>query len=422
MHAHRWLLRLGFGALGTAFSSAPAQSPVAPPIRPLGPVVSRTAVDLPDVQAVRVLSDGRVLVNSASSHRLLLFDAALATSRTVAAPPENTVLVAGRGDSSLLIRAASTIDVIDAAGAVVRSIAIQSRGIGAGDFVTPAMHVTADRQGRLLHIPPPPVFLSFVPREFVGDTIVGGPEIVPLLRYDPSTNRTDTVASIQGPRRRQAITRWQNGGRGVPVQDPFSLIGDDWTVLANGTIAVARLHGYSIDWISPSGAAVPGPAVAHSWARLSAASKQRLIDSMRVAQNAAHADSTFPSELARYDSLSLVAKANPEALTNSEGKKISLGPRPIRLQFVAPADLPDSMPPFAPAGMLADSDDNVWIKNYSPARPGGGNVYDVVNRRGVLVDRVELPPETSLLAFCPGFVFLRTAARNGASVAKARIR
>ena len=23
----------------------------------------------------------------------------------------------------------------------------------------------------------------------------------------------------------------QNGGRGVPAQDPFSLIGDDWTVL-----------------------------------------------------------------------------------------------------------------------------------------------------------------------------------------------
>ena len=421
MRAHRRPL-VAFGALGIAFSSAGAQRLPVPPIRPLGAIVSRTTIDLPDVQAVRVLSDGRVLVNSASSHRLLLFDSSLATSRPVGAPPENTVLVAGRGDSSLLIRAASKIDVIDPAGNVVRSIAIQSRGIGAGDLLAPALHVTGDRQGRLLHIPPPPVFLSFVPREFVGDTIVASPELVPLLRYDPSTNRTDTVASIRGPRRRQAITRWENGGRGVSAQDPFSLIGDDWTVLADGTIAVARLHGYSVDWISPSGVSVTGPAVAHVWATVSPARKQRLIDSMRVAQNAAHADSAFPLELARYDSLSLVAKANPEALTNSEGKQISLGPRPIRLQFVAPADLPDSMPPFAPAGMLADSDDNVWIQNYSPARAGGGNVYDVVNRNGVLVDRVELPPGTSLLAFNRGFVFLRTAAGNGVSVAKARIR
>jgi hypothetical protein len=146
------------------------------------------------------------------------------------------------------------------------------------------------------------------------------------------------------------------------------------------------------------------------------------MDSMRIARNAAFADSLFPTDSARYDSLSLVAKANPEALTDENGKRISIGPRPVRLQFVRAADLPDSMPPFTPNGMVADSDDNVWIQNYLPDRPGGGFVYDVVNKKGALVDRVELPLGTSLLAFTPGFALLRATDGRNVSIAKARLR
>jgi hypothetical protein len=425
MRAHRLPFRLGVGALCLGAASTSAQRSSLPPIRPLGAVVARAKVEIADVQAVRVLSDGRVLVNSPASRRLLLLDSTLATARAIVAAsgnsaPEyaapNGVLVAARGDSSFLIIGASKIDVIDPAGNVVRSLAIPARDAAAGEVAA------GDREGRVLHIPPAPFFLLFVPREFVGDTIITGPEVVPLLRYDPATGRTDTVATIHGPRRRQAITRWENGGRGVSAQDPFPLIGDDWTVLSDGTIAIARLQGYSLEWISPSGVQVAGPSVAHTWVAISAAGKQRIVDSMRVVHNAAHADSLFPIDSARYDSLALVAKANPEAITDSAGKRLSLGPRPVRLQFVAPTDLPDSMPPFAPAGMVADSEDNLWIQNYSPARTGGGIVYDVVNRKGALVDRVELPPGASLLAFTPGFAFLRMTAGNGVTIEKARIR
>ena len=94
----------------------------------------------------------------------------------------------------------------------------------------------------------------------------------------------------------------------------------------------------------------------------------------------------------------------------------------MRLQFVAPADLPDSVPAFAPEGMVSDSDGNVWIQNYSPARPGGGIVYDVVNKKGALIDRVELPAQTNLLAFMPGFAFLRVVDGKGVAIAKVRVR
>jgi len=422
--AHRRAFSLGIGALAFSVSPASAQSASLPPIRPVGAVVSRTKADIGDARSIRVLSDGRLLVHDVSGRRLLLVDSTLTTVRAIEVRPATSgmiaasVLLAARGDTSFLITG-DEIDVIDPAGSIVRSIPLRTREIGMDIASTRA---TGDRAGRILYLPPAPFFLSLVPREFVGDTIVRGPEFVPVLRYDPTTQRTDTAAMIRGPRRRQALTRWENGGRGVSAHDPFPLIGDDWTVLADGTLAIARLQGYSIDWISPAGATASSLALAHAWTAISPAAKQRLVDSLRVAHNAARADSTFPFDSARYDSLALVAKANPEAITNSERKPISLGPRPVRMQFVAPADLPDSMPAFAPGGMLADAEDNAWIENYSPVRSGGGIVYDVVNRRGALIDRVELPPGSSLLAFTPGFVFLRMPAGNGAAIVKARIR
>jgi hypothetical protein len=431
MRAHRRRSSVGVGALGLALSSAAAQNASLPPVRPIGAIVGRTQITITDVQAVRVLSNGRILVNNPTSRRLLLFDSTLSSARAIVGPPGSSVpeylstsgvLLAARGDSSFLLNGASKIDVIDPTGNVVRSIAAPPREMSAGDFTTSSIRATGDRQGRVLHIPAPPFFLSFVPQGFVGDTIVAGAEFVPLLRFDPATLRTDTVATIRGPRRRQALTRWENRGRGVAAEDPFPLIGDDWTVMSDGTIAVARLRGYSLDWISPKGQTVSGPSVPHVWAALSTTNKRRIIDSMRVAVKAAHADSIFPSDSARFDSLELVSKANPEAVTNSEGKRIFLGPKPVRLQFVAPTDLPDSMPPFAPQGMVADADDNVWIQNYSPARPGGGIVYDVVNRKGVLVDRVELPLGASVVGFMPGFAFLRVTAGSGVVIAKARVR
>jgi hypothetical protein len=418
-------------ALGIALASASGQGASLPQVRHLGPVIARTTTPLQEVGAVRVLSDGRILVNDPTSHRVLLFDSTLAGSRTIVGSPGTSVpenaaspvaLLASRGDSSLLINGPTKIDVIDPSGKVVRSIPLPPRGPASPDFLAASIRVTGDRQGRLLYIPPAPFFLSLLPPGFVGDTVVSGPEFVPLLRFDPATLRTDTVATLRAPRRRQALTRWESGGRGVPAQDPFPLIGDDWTVLADGTVAIARLRGYSTDWIAPNGTLTSGPAVPHLWTPISSANKLAMIDSMRLAQNAAHADSVFPRDSAKYDSLALVAKANPEAITDGSGKRVSLGPRPVRLQFVAPTDLPDSMPAFAPAGMVADSDGNLWIQNYSPARPGGGIVYDVVNKKGALIDRVELPPQTSLLAFMPEFAFLRVGDNKGAAIAKVRVR
>jgi sugar lactone lactonase YvrE len=89
--------------------------------------------------------------------------------------------------------------------------------------------------------------------------------------------------------------------------------------------------------------------------------------------------------------------------------------------MVSPSDLPDYKPAFTPGSTRADADGNLWIRTSQniDARP----VYDVVNRKGELIDRVQLPSNRVLAGFgANGVVYL--AVRDGATahLEKARIR
>jgi hypothetical protein len=75
----------------------------------------------------------------------------------------------------------------------------------------------------------------------------------------------------------------------------------------------------------------------------------------------------------------------------------------------APAsEIPDYYPPLRAGAVVADRDNNLWIlPTTSNAARAARVVYDVVNRQGVLTERVELPGGRSLAGFAPGgIVFL----------------
>jgi hypothetical protein len=74
-------------------------------------------------------------------------------------------------------------------------------------------------------------------------------------------------------------------------------------------------------------------------------------------------------------------------------------------------DLPDYRPAFGQGGAVkADLDGNVWIRT-SARRAGsiGGAIYDVVNRKGEIVDRVQVPAGRSIIGFGKGGVVYMTA-------------
>jgi sugar lactone lactonase YvrE len=89
--------------------------------------------------------------------------------------------------------------------------------------------------------------------------------------------------------------------------------------------------------------------------------------------------------------------------------------------MVAPSELPDYKPPFTPGSTRADADGNLWIRTSQNlnARP----VYDVINRKGELIDRVQLPQNRVLVGFGPnGVVYLAVRDGTTAHLEKARIK
>jgi hypothetical protein len=68
------------------------------------------------------------------------------------------------------------------------------------------------------------------------------------------------------------------------------------------------------------------------------------------------------------------------------------------------------MPDYLPAvernlaSFRADYDNHLWIrpKPLATMPKGGGTVYDVTDRTGALIDRVQLPAGRTLIGFGPG--------------------
>jgi hypothetical protein len=89
---------------------------------------------------------------------------------------------------------------------------------------------------------------------------------------------------------------------------------------------------------------------------------------------------------------------------------------------VEPDQLPDYRPPMPPtAAVRGDRDGNLWIRTM-PVRPGG-IVYDIVNRSGELVNRIQLPSGYTLVGFGKDkVVYLSMRDAQGIHLARVRLR
>ena len=83
--------------------------------------------------------------------------------------------------------------------------------------------------------------------------------------------------------------------------------------------------------------------------------------------------------------------------------------------FIPASDLPDYKPPFFAGSTRADTEGNLWILTIPTSPIAGGPVYDVINRKGEIVDRVQIPTGRTIIGFGPaGAVYL--ANRDGSKV------
>ncbi len=376
---------------------AAAQQPTA--VHPLGQIVATSADTIANRVSARVLPHGRVLVNDLGNHRLLLFDSTLQHATVLADTTAATSRAYGRGlvdllpfngDSSLVTDLATgAFVVVDGDGKIARVIPPAARrGVYPGFGLFGAL-VGYDMAGHLLYRQSPPTFLSLLPPEFFGDSLMTGPDTSALLRRSVADGHIDTLTLLKAPRIRQAVSRPAPGaGRGFRAFNPIPAA-DDWAVSADGTVGVVRLRDFHVDWIQPNGHVTSGDKLPAQWVRITDSVKVAIMDSVR-----------------RRD--------GRVAQTGSTEQTLSPG-----TAFVAPSDLPEVWPPFVFGATLADADGNLWIHE---ARPGGAmtNVFDVVDRSGKLSDRISVA-QGAVVAFGPRVAYMTVRGADGTRLVRALI-
>jgi hypothetical protein len=429
-------------------AAAPAQRP--PAVRPLGPILRVSTEPMSSAAAVRQLSDGRVLANDIIAHRVLLFDSTLSTASVVADSTNATAkaygqwpggLIAYRADTTMFVDPSSlSILVLSPAGKIQRVISaprpndIQS--LVGGPNGTPGF----DGQGRLIYSATPAVRLPPIGPDGKRPAPVL-PDSSLIVRVDLATRKLDTLGAYRIAKPVMIVKRDGNGNiSGLSLlTNPLSSV-DDWAVEADGSVAIVRGLDYHVDWVSPGGTWTSSPKMPFDWEHLNDDEKAAFVDSAKAV-----AQARIDSAQAALDRGERLPVAPPDAAGMGGGVPVGARGAPVRLDagaagegapplsgrgvprrlapamFVEPRELPDYKPPFTAGATRADADGNLWIR--TTRITNGRAIYDLVNREGRLIDRVQLPAFRAIAGFGPGVVYMGVRDSAGVvHVERARVR
>lgn len=389
----RWLCRAVCVGAVVSTTVVHAQAPTQKiPVRTLGAIVAKSSDSLGPQIAVRALSNGSVMVNDIMRRRVLLFEPSLAkftvvidsgstTGSAMAAAVPSAQLIRYDGDSTLYVDVATqALLVIDASGKVARVMALPRP--------TDAIYLSAaafgpawvDPKGHLIYRGMrPPKITAPEPGSKVMMSIPQMSDSGPILRADFDLRKVDTITTLK-VLQPGSMTLTQEGTNISlkMVVNPMDT-GDEWGMLPDGTIAILRAHDYHIDWVAPDGKITSSPKMAFDWKSMSDEQKQFKLDSIRP-------------------ELQKAIDAQPaQTIPTAEG------PRRMRMQFefVPINKLPDYEPAIAPGALKVDLKGNLWIVPRTSSTASGGLLLDVVNRKGEITERVQLPKGYALAGFGP---------------------
>ncbi len=410
---------LVFAAAAVA-ASAPVMAQQAPAVRPLGPIARVSTEAMTSVATAVALSDGRVFVNDVVSRRVLLFDSTLATAKVVADSTSVTAkaygarpgaLFAYRSDTALFVDPASgSMPLLSPAGTIARVMAIPNFGRpGGANLGSPFYPPGFDASGRLVSISPAVVrFPDVTPgKASTQETTVDSSFIV---RIDLAARTLDTLASFKSHRISQVVARDEDGRlTSLKVTPDILPLVDDWTVCADGSVAIVRGRDYHVDWLGADGRWRSTPKMPFDWRHLDDAQKTALIDSSLAAIKARR-DSTDALIAARNAGSPGAAPGVVSAGAVAGGRGgggggVAGGPPPALIDGrPALGDVPDYRPAFIRGSTRADADGHLWIR--TTTLMNGQPVYDMVNQQGQIIDRVQLPPFRTIAGFGPGVVYM----------------
>ncbi len=432
-----------------ALMAAPlaAQQPL-PPVRPLGPIMKVSPADLlGSVSAVRPLPGGGAIVNDLTRRQLIVLDSAFNRKSVIADTTPATAnsyssrlagLMNYRGDSSLFIDPQSlSMLVIDGKGEVVRVMAIprpqDATFMIGGPFGTPGV----DPQGRI-------VYRGFVMPNMRGMNMGGPPQpgqpmrvpeqadTAPVYRVNLATRALDTATYFKIPKASVSVTQDDKGAMRISVQTNPMPVVDDWALLPDGRLAVVRGKDYHVDWLGTDGKWTTTSKIPYSWERLDDDAKQKFLDSVKVEVEKQRENINRAMQQGVANANTMLGGAGGGGNVRIEmrvegpgggGGRPQQGVQQISapsINLVGAKELPDYRPVFRPGSVRSDDDGNVWVRTTAPS--DAGPIYDVINGKGDLIDRVKLPFGRVISGFGPGVVYMGVQDDKGARLEMARIK
>jgi len=411
------MMKLTSIALALVSTGLAAQQ--APPIRLINAPDGASKQVLGNVAAVRPLPDGRLLVNDIQNRQLLMLDRSLANISVVADSTSGGAnsygirpggLIAYLGDSTLFVDPAGlSMFVIDPAGKIAR-VASVPRSQDAPAFSNAQGTPSLDAKGRI-------VYRGGFGR--FGGPAGGGrggvftppeiPDSAALVRVDLATRKLDTAAFFKIPKIKMNVTQTERGMMMTNEINPLPIV-DEWAVLADGSIAIVRGQDYHIDFVNPDGSLTVSPKVPFDWQRLSDEDKTAIIDSTkarmekaRAAAAAMPADKAAAAAGARGAAEGMIVMS----FNTSDGPRgggPGGPPSAAPLAFVSINEMPDYRPAFTTGAARADAEGNLWVRTTAvrTGSVGGGPIYDVINRKGEVIDRVQVPAGRQIVGFGKG--------------------
>jgi hypothetical protein len=353
-------------AVISAGVSSPAVQAQQPSVVRLAKPDLEFAAEFSSVTGIHELSDGRIVVLDPKEKRIHLLDPHGGEPRLIgregSGPGEFRRLfglVPLSGDTTLVEDPDNNRFLILLAGrpvGTIPAIVIRPReGVTYG--LSPR---AADARGRLYMLLP----LGLAPGERI-----------PILRFDRASERFDTVGTVRNERfgvqrgRPVGVQRGQAGSQtiGVNAPTPF-VVRDEWSVSPDGFIAIAHGDPYSVDWVGADGAMTKGAPITYTPVKVTDAEKAQWRAQQR--------------------------ESGGGTLTTTSGGRTMVQ----RIPVPEPASWPEVMPAFTGRAMVAAPDGSVWVMRAAPAS-AGVVTYDVINRRGNVSRRVEIPVAHKVVAF-----------------------
>ncbi|HEY4131900.1 MAG TPA: hypothetical protein VGM50_14870 [Gemmatimonadaceae bacterium] len=416
----------------TLAAASPLIAPLAaqtPAVRLINAPDASTQPAFTFVAAVRQLPGGQLLVNDVVKRQLTLVDpsfAKLALVADSAAGSANSYgtraggLIPYVGDSTLFVDPADlSMFVIDPHGAIARVASVprsqDAALIGNNTVGSPGI----DASGRLVYRGGAVRNFGGIAAMAKGGTIPDPPDTAALVRVDMATRKLDTAAFYKIPRVKMNVQQTEHGITASSEINPMPTV-DDWSVLSDGTIAVARGQDYHVDFIDNDGTLRSGAKVPFDWQKLTDEDKVAVLDSAKTAFERARASATSNGngQVVMGPPGGGGGVAGAVVMMRVEGGAGGGAPRVMSndgaggmpaVQFVSANDLPDYRPAFSQGATRADLDGNLWIRTSATRNGSAGFIYDVVDRSGKLVDRIQIPAGRQIVGFGKGGVVYMAA-------------